>query len=139
MAVVLDANLLVALATDAARARAIGERFSDWVQVGQELHAPALAPYEVASALTRLIAAGRLAAEALPEAWTAIWRAPIAYHGLRDGTAVVDLALRLGRQSAYDAAYVQLAVELDSELWTLDGPLARNAAEHGLPVRLMGT
>jgi len=64
-------------------------------------------------------------------------RAPITYHALRDGAAAVELALRLGRQSAYDAAYVQLALELDAELWTLDGPLARNAADHGLPVRLM--
>ena len=34
-------------------------------------------------------------------------RAPITYHALRDGAAAVELALRLGRQSAYDAAYVQ--------------------------------
>jgi predicted nucleic acid-binding protein len=55
------------------------------------------------------------------------------------GPATVELALRLARRSAYDAAYVALAVALDAELWTLDGPLARNAAERGLPVRLMVT
>lgn len=46
------------------------------------------------------------------------------------------MAQRLGRQSAYDAAYVVLAQELNAELWTLDGPLARNAIDVGLPVRL---
>lgn len=30
-----------------------------------------------------------------------------------------------------------LARDLDAELWTLDGPLARNAAGQKLPVRLI--
>jgi hypothetical protein len=37
----------------------------------------------------------------------------VAYHPLRDGSAVVSLARRLERQSAYDAAYLALAQELD--------------------------
>jgi predicted nucleic acid-binding protein len=37
----------------------------------------------------------------------------------------------------YDAAYVALAQELDAELLTLEGPLARNAASIDLPVRLL--
>jgi predicted nucleic acid-binding protein len=32
---------------------------------------------------------------------------------------------------------VALAQELDAELWTLDGPLARNAVGVDLPVRLI--
>ncbi len=42
-------------------------------------------------------------------------------------------------RSAYDAAYIALATELGADLWTLDGPLARNAVSAGLPVRLVGT
>jgi hypothetical protein len=42
--------------------------------------------------------------------------------------------LRLGRQSAYDAAYIVLAQELAAELWTLDAPLARAL---GFPVQLI--
>jgi len=74
----------------------IAERFGEWAEVGEELHAPALLPYEAASALTRLIAAGQLAGEVLPEAWAAIGRAPISYHALSDGAGAVELALRLG-------------------------------------------
>lgn len=137
MAVVLDANLLVALASDEAQAQTIEEHFSEWAEIGEELHAPALMPYEVANALTRLIAAGQLAVETLAEVWVAIGRVPITYHALSDGAATVEVALRLGRRSAYDAAYVQLALALNAELWTLDGPLARNATDQNLPVRLI--
>jgi predicted nucleic acid-binding protein len=50
---------------------------------------------------------------------------------------VIDVAATLGRRSAFDAAYVALARSLDAELWTLDGPLTRNAAGQKLPVRLI--
>jgi len=58
-------------------------------------------------------------------------------HGLTDGPAVVAVAQTLQRESAYDASYVALAQELDAELWTLGGPLARNASSVDLPVRLI--
>jgi predicted nucleic acid-binding protein len=45
--------------------------------------------------------------------------------------------VHLGRHSAYDAAYLDLAQRLGAELWTLDGSLARNAAGLGFPVRLV--
>jgi len=49
----------------------------------------------------------------------------------------VRFALQLERRSVYDAAYIAVAQRLGTELWTLDGPLARNAASHGLPVQLL--
>jgi predicted nucleic acid-binding protein len=58
---------------------------------------------------------------------------PIAYHPLGEGAAVIGVAIELQRRSAFDAADVALARELDAELWTLDGPLARNAGSRGLP------
>jgi predicted nucleic acid-binding protein len=60
-------------------------------------------------------------------------------HPLQDAAAVVAMTQRLERKSAYDAAYIVLAEELNATLWTLDGPLARNAGPRGLPIKLIGT
>ena len=66
----------------------------------------------------------------------AVQELPVTYHRLRDGPLVVSLARRLERHSAYDAAYLSLAKELDGACWTLDGHLIRNAARLDLPVQL---
>lgn len=130
--------MVVVLASGDPRKSAAQERIRDWVEASEDLHAPELLPYEVANALTRLVAARALPAERVAEAWLAILTVPITYHPIRrQGERVISLALRLGRQSAYDAAYLALAQDLQAELWTFDGPLARNATGLGLPVRLI--
>lgn len=137
MAVVVDANLLVVLALDRRRAAVVEERLRAWREAGETLHAPSLLRYEVASALTRAVGAGQLAESDVGLAWRAATATPIQLHELEAGPEVVEVARRLGRQSAYDAAYVVLAWALGAELWTLDGPLARNASGIGLPVQLV--
>jgi predicted nucleic acid-binding protein len=136
-AVVVDANLLVALVTRDPRRPRVAAQFRDWDETEQELHAPALIRYEITNALTGLLAAKQINDEDVDEAWRAVSSVPITLHALGDGPAVVRLAIRLGRRSAYDAAYIALATELAADRWTLDGPLARNAGGIGLPVRLL--
>lgn len=137
MSLVVDANLLVVLALDRERGPLVERQFRAWQASGEDLHAPSLLRYEIASALTRALAVGQLTASVAREAWGQIFAVPVQLHELTDGPGVVELALQLERQSAYDAAYVALARELGAELWTLDGHLARNAAFRGLPVKLV--
>lgn len=137
MTVVLDSNVAVALALDTERAPAIEERLRVWEEMKEPLHAPSLFRFEVANALTRSIAAGKIDSGDAKVAWQRIVAMEISLHGLHNGPAVIAVARKLKRESAYDAAYIALAQELGVELWTLDGPLARNAAGIDLPVRLI--
>ena len=68
MAIVVDANLVVVLATTDPRAPAVERHLQIWLDRGEELHAPHLLLYEVANALTRQVAAGWLAADDLADA-----------------------------------------------------------------------
>lgn len=139
MTVVLDSNVAVALALDAERAPAIEERLRTWEEAGEALHAPSLFRFEVANALTRNVVAGKIDSSDAKVAWQRIAAMEISLHGLTDGPTVIAIARKLKRESAYDASYVALAQDLDAELWTLDGPLARNAVSTDLPVRLIET
>lgn len=50
---------------------------------------------------------------------------------------VAAVTARLHRRHATDSSYVCLARRLGAVMWTLDGALARNAADLNLPVRLL--
>ncbi len=138
MTVVLDANVLVVLALDDQRGPVVEAKMREWATAGETLHAPALLPYEAASALVGAAVSGGLEPAVVAEVWATISAVPVTLHPLEAGVEVIAIAQRLGRQSAYDAAYVALALSLDASVWTLDGPLARNARSVGLPVRLLG-
>jgi predicted nucleic acid-binding protein len=136
--VVIDASALVALIASEPQGPAVASCIDSWLASGRDIHAPALARYEIANALARQVAHGQLSFEDVAEGWRALEQLPIVYHALIDGPGVVEAAEKLKRRSAFDASYVALAIDLDAELWTLDGPLARNALGQGLPVQLIG-
>jgi predicted nucleic acid-binding protein len=138
VSVVIDSNLLIVLVTGDPRGEQVSAQFSNWLEQNIPLHAPDLVPYEVANALTRAIVAQAFNQQVLSDAWTLISSLPIHYHSCPQGTRIVEIALSLGRQSAYDAAFLALAEDLDAELWTLDGPLYRNAVNRGFRVHLLG-
>ncbi|MPZ14476.1 MAG: PIN domain-containing protein [Chloroflexi bacterium] len=137
MAVVTDANVLVAVSIDDARSRVAQEKMLEWAAADEQLHAPALALFEVASAFTGMLSAGMVSAAQIRTAALVLDGLPVAYHPMRDIPLTIEIASRLQRRSAYDAAYIALAEQMGAELWTFDGPLARNAASVGFPVLLM--
>ena len=135
--IVVDANLLVALVSGDPRGSKVLQYFTDWLNRNIEIHAPLLAKYETVNALTRLIVGGAFPKDKIEDAWNNLSVLPIGYHDLSNVKRVVEIALALNRQNAYDAAYVALTEELSAELWTLDGPLYRNAQGLGFPVNLI--
>lgn len=137
MALIVDATLLVALGSGDARAERVTAIMEQWLAEGEALAAPDLLRYEVASGLTRLVAAQLLPEERVDAIWEELSLLPIRLHRLESGQRVIEIALCLSRQSAYDAAYLALAEELEAEVWTLDERLYNNAAPKGLPVRLL--
>ena len=101
MAVVVDANLLVVMVSGNVRGPLASEQVETWITAGEEIHAPGLQPYELASALTRLVAARAMSPRQVLSAWEDLSELPVVQHPLADDLPrIVDVALRLKRQSA---------------------------------------
>jgi hypothetical protein len=87
VAIVVDAGLPIALAVGDPRAPTVDNLRQGWLTAGEELHAPALLPYEVANALTRLVAASMFPAQRVQAAWQTVMAVPITYHLLANNAS----------------------------------------------------
>lgn len=79
-------------------------------------------------------------AQAIADIWSDLGALDIEFHPFdltRDGPPVAAITTQLRRRHATDSTYVHLAQQLDTAVWTLDGSLARNAADVGLAVTLV--
>lgn len=140
MSVVVDASLVVALVVADERQAAVQAHLEGWMQTGEDLHAPAVLPYEVANVLARRAFDGDLEAEEIADTWADLAALDVALHPFdltRDGPAVAAITTQLRRRHATDSTYIRLAKQLKATVWTLDGKLARNADDVGLPVKLI--
>ncbi len=140
MSIVVDASLIVAVVVADERQDAARAHLSGWLDAGEGLHAPAVLPYEVSNVLARLTFDGALAVAEVAGIWADLGGLGLELHPFdltRDGPEIAGLTARLRRRHATDSAYVCLAQRLGTTLWTLDGSLARNAADLGLPVQLI--
>lgn len=138
MSVVVDASVVVAVLVADERQQAAQTHLAGWLEAGEGLHAPAVLPYEVANVLARLVFDGALQVDDVTEIWRDLAALGLILHSFDlagDGPEVAAVTARLRRRHATDSTYVCLAQRLGTALWTLDGALARNAADVGLPVR----
>ncbi len=140
MSVVIDASVIVAVVVADQHQGQARTHLERWLEAGEGLHAPAVLPYEVANVLARLVFDGALEMSDVGEIWGDLAALGLFLHPFDvavDGREVAAVTALLRRRHATDATYVCLARRLDTAVWTLDGALARNASDVGLPVQLL--
>lgn len=140
MSVVVDASVIIALVVADERQGAVQSTFEGWLDSGEDLHAPTVLPYEVANVVARIAFAGQLTADEVSATWADLAALGIDLHPFDladDGPAIAAITARLRRRHATDSTYILLAQQLATTVFTLDGSLARNSADVGLPVNLI--
>jgi predicted nucleic acid-binding protein len=131
MAFVVDASVVLAwLLPDEGSPQADG-----WLDLSmvEQAHAPGLLSWEVANAVTTAVRRGRLPESIRRQLLESYFALPIALAPLDPAALAraVDIAARR-RVSAYDAAYLELALERRCALATLDPALRRAAQAEGV-------
>ena len=140
MSVVVDASIVIAVVVADPRQDIVRAQLADWLASGEALHAPAVLPYEIANVLARLVFDNMLKISEVENVWEDLDALGLVLHPFDltvDGPAVAAVTAQLRRRHATDSAYVCLARRLGTRVWTLDGALARNGADVGLPIELV--
>ncbi|WP_020501466.1 type II toxin-antitoxin system VapC family toxin [Sciscionella marina] len=140
MSVVVDANVLVALLIADEHQAAASAQVEQWFEAGEQLHAPAVLPYEIANVLARLVFEEAFTQEEVDDIWLDLAAFDLQLHPFaltENGPAIARVTTQLRRRHATASTYVCLAQRLETTLWTLDAALARNASNVGLPVKLI--
>ncbi|MBN1675221.1 MAG: type II toxin-antitoxin system VapC family toxin [Kiritimatiellae bacterium] len=109
---------------------AMNEPEKDWlieVTKGHDLVAPVVLPYEIGNALSALMRRKLLTESQLGSVWDSAMAIPVELASI-DTRAAVLLAGRF-QIYAYDAYFLQCAIETKSPLLTLDRPMKRVAGE----------
>ncbi|MGH9155079.1 MAG: type II toxin-antitoxin system VapC family toxin [Acidimicrobiales bacterium] len=124
----LDASAVVEWLLDLPLAREVAARLAP---DDQTLHAPHLLSVEVAQVVRRYVAAGDVSAERGTHALTDLADLDVVHYP--DEPLLPTMWRLRSNLTAYDAAYVALALALDAPLVTLDARIAA-APVHGATV-----
>ncbi|RKY26571.1 MAG: VapC toxin family PIN domain ribonuclease [Planctomycetota bacterium] len=125
MKIVADTNTFLAVA--------LSEPERAWlieITDGHDLAAPAVLPYEIGNALSSLVRRKVVTLKQLPIAWDAAATIPVELMPV-DTRAALLLAGHFGIY-AYDAYFLQCAIETRAPMLTLDRGMKRVAKELGL-------
>ncbi len=127
MKIIADTNTFIAVALNEPEKRQIINHTN-----GHEIISPDVLPFEIANALTAMLKKRRLTKEEIIIAWELIQRIPV---DLRQTNIKSALGIAIEHNIyAYDAFFLECAVNLRSPLLTLDIPLQRVAREIGIPI-----
>lgn len=132
--IVVDASFLVAVLLE--------ETHTDFARDVLDTHqserlvAPGLVTWELANVLWKKLRTGEISAEHLAGMADYVDSLRLEHPSWPDGVQIAALAARAERTglSAYDAAYLVLALELSATLATADRGLTRAAVAEGLAV-----
>ncbi len=116
--------------TNAFLAVAMDEPEKPWlveVTQGADLAAPTALPYEIGNALSALVKRGRLRPTQAVEIWDVIGNVPVELIEV-DIRLALELSVRFGIY-AYDAYFLQCALQLRCPLLTLDRAMRRVARQ----------
>jgi len=117
-----DTNVFLAIAMDNPEKPWLIE-----VTQGSELTAPLVLPYEIGNALSALVKRRRLHPEQAVEIWDVIRNVPVELVEV-DIRVALELSLRFGIY-AYDAYFLQCAMQMRCPLLTLDRAMRRVARQ----------
>jgi predicted nucleic acid-binding protein len=138
VAVVVDASLLVRLASGGEWADDIEASIAAWADSGEELHAPALLFYEVESGLRRMVYDSLLDEAQAISRIEDLAEIAITFHRHPPHARLLRMAARQRARAAYDAAYLVLAEALTATLWTADRRLANSGRSLGIGTAYIG-
>jgi predicted nucleic acid-binding protein len=127
MKIVADTNTFLAVALDEPEKSRIVR-----ATMRHDLVAPEVLPFEIGSALTAMLKKGAISPAEVPAAWDAVRTNPVELRGL-DMPAALSLAVRYGVY-AYDAYFLECALNLRLPLLTLDRGMKHIARELSIPL-----
>jgi predicted nucleic acid-binding protein len=122
---VADTNIFLAVALEEPEKKKIIA-----LSVGHELIAPDVLPFEIGNALSALVKRKKLTAEKALTAWEAVQAIPVDLRSVNIPKALT-IACKEGIY-AYDAYFIESAMNLHCPLLTLDHRLQTVAANHGI-------
>jgi predicted nucleic acid-binding protein len=132
---VVDASAILSLCFDD-EDRAYGQKVLDTIEAGASVIVPAIWPLEIANGVLAAERKNRLDHDALLRFQVILgkFRASLDQRSLAETMTVTLLLARQHRLTAYDAAYLELAVREQCPLASLDGQLIEACAVAGVPL-----